>query len=317
LTYWTTQVDFGVVHSLVFPECRDGSGPMLETLEVIAADETFGAVEIAPVPDPELRSRVRTLLQSASLQVVYLPILPIIFGDLAIGGEEPNARRHAVDTLKGLLSDAAEFDAPLAMVTGPRDPGPDNREATFIRLAEDLAELCDHADAVSGDQRLHITFENFDRDVEKKRLVGPTSEAIELVDAVNREHFGLTIDLSHLPLLGETPSETLGAVGHRLIHAHIGNCIVDYPDCPYFGDFHPRFGHPLGRNDVEDVVAFLEALNRIDYWDAARRRLNTTPILSMEIKPTPDDAESPGVVLANGKRAFTRAWAQVNGRPEA
>jgi sugar phosphate isomerase/epimerase len=208
--------------------------------------------------------------------------------------------------MHNLLDQAIEFDAPLAMIMAPRDPGPDRREATTARLAEDLRELCDYADARARRRRLHLTLENFDRDIEKKRLIGPTIEAAALADAVDRANFGLTIDLSHLPLLGETPAEALRAAGRHLIHAHIGNCVVDHPDSPIYGDFHPRFGHPQGRNDLPQVVELLRELHAVGYWEQARRRLGGTPILSMELRPS---GESSATLLANGKRVFARAWA--------
>ena len=51
---------------------------------------------------------------------------------------------------------------------------------------EDLQELCDYAAAQSLRSMLFITFENFDRDIEKKRLIGPTAEAAKMADAVDR-----------------------------------------------------------------------------------------------------------------------------------
>lgn len=309
MTPWAAWMDFGVVHPLAFPECRGGDGPMLETLAEIVRDPVFGAVEIAPIPEPALRKAARDLLDAAKLQVVYLPILPVIFSDLGIGSADEDARRAARETLHGLLDQAIEFDAPLAMVTGPRDPGPAERDATTARLVEDLRELCDYADARSKGRRLHLTLENFDRDVEKKRLIGPTREAAALADAVDRENFGLTVDLSHAPLLGESPKEMVQAAGRHIIHAHIGNCVVNHPESALYGDFHPRFGHPKGCNDLPEVVDFLGQLTEAGYWENARQRLGGTPILSMEIKPTPADQESSATVLANGKRVFMRAWA--------
>jgi sugar phosphate isomerase/epimerase len=311
MTAWAAAMDFGVVHSLAFPECRGGDGPVLETLAEIVADETFGAVEIAPIRDQRVREQARELLSWSGLQVVYLPILPILFDNLGLASEEEGHRRSARDRLHALIDEAIAFDAPLAMVGSPPDPGVDQRPAMVERLIEDYQELCDYADARSGRQRLHITLEPFDRDIEKKRVIGPTVEAAALADAVDRENFGLTIDLSHLPLLGESAAEALQAAGRHLIHAHIGNCVIDDPDCPFYGDFHPRFGHPKGRNDLPEVVEFLRELDDADYWTRARARLNVTPILSMELKPTPSDEETSAAILANGKRTFMRAWAHL------
>lgn len=309
MTAWSHLMDFGVVHPLIFLECRGGEGPILETLPIIVNDEAFGAIEIAPIKDPAVRQRARSLLAQAQLQVVYLPILPIILERLEPGSADPGQRQHALTRLKALIDEAADFGAALAMVQGPLDPGPAEREGATARLAEDLRQLCDHAAAHSRRRLLHLTLENFDRDIEKKRLIGPTVEAVALADAVDRPNFGLTLDLSHLPLLGETPAEALTVAAPHLIHAHIGSCVLAPADSPLYGDFHPRFGHPHGRNDLPEVVEFLQALDRIDFWAKARERLGAPPILSMELRPIPGE-DDPLAVLANGKRTFARAWAQ-------
>ncbi len=87
--------------------------------------------------------------------------------------------------------------------------------------------------------------------------------------------------------------------------------MIDDPGCPFFGDFHPRFGHPQGRNDGPEIVEYLRQLDAHGYWENARSRLGATPILSMEVKPNQIDNESSGAILANGKRTFSRAWAHV------
>lgn len=309
MAHWSALMDFGVVHPLIYFECRAGAGPILETLPVIVNDSDFGAIEIAPIKDPAVRQQARDLLASSAMQVVYLPILPVIIEDLGLGSADADRRAAAQTRLRELIDEAIDFQAPLAMITGPRDPGPQQRAATTARLVEDLQHLCDYAAARSTKKLLHLTFENFDRDIEKKRLIGPTIEAVALADAVSRPNFGLTIDLSHLPLLGETSAHALSLAAPHLIHAHIGNCVVDHPDSPLYGDFHPRFGHPLGRSDLPEVIDYLQQLATINYWERARQRLGTTPILTMELKPTP--GENPEAVLANGKRTFARAWAKV------
>jgi sugar phosphate isomerase/epimerase len=311
MTAWMSKMDLGVVHPLIHPATRDGAGPIVESLEAVIADEAFGAVEIAPIRDPETRRHVGDLLRWSQMQVVYLPILPILFENLPLASSDPAGRAETMTRMRALIDEAIELEAPLAMVGTPRDPGDAERPALVERLAEDFRELCDYADAKSQKTRLHLTLEPFDRDVEKKRAIGPTREAAALADAIDRDNFGLTIDLSHLPLLRETPEEALGAAGKHLIHAHIGNAAVDDPSLPFFGDFHPRFGHPAGRNDLPQVVEYLQALTKVGYWEQARTRLNRTPILSFEVKGTPIDQESPSVLLANGKRTFARAWAQA------
>ncbi len=311
MTTWSGTMDLGIVHALAFPECRGGEGPIVETLTRIVEDADFGAVEIAPVRDPGVREHARQLLSWSGLQVVYLPILPMLFDGIDIASGDPKRRNAARERLHVLIEEAISFDSTLAMIGTPPDPGPRHRGPVLERLVEDIQELCAYADARSIKRRLCITLEPFDRDVEKKRIIGPTTEAAALADAVACENFGLTVDLSHLPLLKETAEHAIAAAGRHLIHAHIGNCIIDDPDCPFFGDFHPRFEHPAGRNDVAEVVDYLWQLENFGFWANARSRLRSTPILSMELKPNQLDNETSGAILANGKRTFHRAWAEL------
>jgi sugar phosphate isomerase/epimerase len=307
---WAHLMDFGVIHPLIYLECRGGAGPILETLPRIVNDSDFGAIEIAPIKDPDVRQKAKAMLAQSRLQVVYLPVLPVLLEKLEPGSADPALRRAALTRLKALIDEAIDFGCVMAMVQGPLDPGPDQRAAATERLADDLRELCDYAADRSRARLLNLTFENFDRDVEKKRLIGPTVEAAQLARTIDRPNFGLTIDLSHLPLLHESAAEALRAAGPYLFHAHIGNCVIDYPSSPLYGDFHPRFGHPLGRNDLPEVVDYLRQLDAVQFWTAARLRTGRTPILSMELRTIPGE-ESPEAVLANGKRTFMRAWAQV------
>ncbi|MCC7359196.1 MAG: sugar phosphate isomerase/epimerase [Anaerolineales bacterium] len=307
---WASQLDFGVVHPLIFLECRNGEGPILETLPTIVNDTTFGAVEIAPIKNAEVRQKAKALIASAQMQVVYLAVLPIILEKLELGSADAGRRQAAVERVQTLLDEAIDFGATLAMVQGPLDTAVGERAATTARLAEDLAALCDYATARSQKRQLFLTLENFDRDIEKKRLIGPTAEAAALAQAVDRPNFGLTIDLSHLPLLGESSAEALRTAEPYLIHAHCGNCVIDHPGHALYGDFHPRFGHPLGRNDLPELVDYLRQLEAVSYWTKAAARLGTRPILSMELRPIPGE-EDPPAILANGKRTFMRAWGQA------
>lgn len=305
---WSHLMDFGVVHPLIFLECRGGKGPILETLAVIVSDCEFGAVEIAPIKDPELRVKAKALVAQSQLQIVYLPILPVLLEKLEPGSADSDLRTVAMARLKALIDEAIEMGCTMAMVQGPLDPGPAERMSATERLVEDLQELCDYAAGRSRTRQLFITFENFDREVEKKRLIGPTVEAASMADAVDRQNFGLTVDLSHLALLNETALHALKTCGRHLIHAHVGNCVVQHPDSTLYGDFHPRFGHPLGCNDLPEVVDYLKQLYAVNFWENARKRLGSSPIVSMELRPVPGE-DNPAAVLANGKRTFIRAWA--------
>ena len=102
-----------------------------------------------------------------------------------------------------------------------------------------VAEPGGHGRGQAQDYLCWISLEAFDDKIDKKCLIGPTPRAVELAERVRQQvaNFGLTIDLSHLPLLKESPSEFL-------IHAHAGNCMIADTQDPAYGDMHPRLGYP-------------------------------------------------------------------------
>jgi sugar phosphate isomerase/epimerase len=306
---WTEAFDLGVVLPLAFPESRESEEGLMASLDYLLTDTDFGAVELGPIADKSLREKVRSLTALAQVQVVYLPILPMIYNNMPLGSADRGARQTALQQVQQLIDEATEVGATLAMVASPPDPGPEAREAMVERLAEDLRALSDYADSRSHYRRLFLTLENFDRDVEKKRLIGPTVEAAALARAIDRDNFGLTIDLSHLPLLQEHPADALNAAQDVILHAHIGNCVADNPNDPLYGDFHPRFGYPSSANDVDDVLAYLQALRKVNYFERVAERLGSRPIVSFEIKTQP--GESPRYILANGKRTVARALSRL------
>ena len=153
---------------------------------------------------------------------------------------------------------------------------------------------------------MNVALEVFDYDVDKKSLIGPVPLALRFAKEIRKEHehFGLMVDLSHIPLIHETIEESLLPVKDYIVHAHIGNCVVKNPGLPGYGDLHPRFGFPNGENDVGQVVDYLKVLLDIGFIND-----KNPPIVSFEIKPFGD--EDPDVVIANAKRTLNEAWARL------
>src|SRR3954470_5704433 len=116
MTTWAHMMDFGVVHPLIYLECRGGEGPILETLPTIINDSDFGAVEIAPIKNPEVRQKAKALLAQSQLQVVYLPVLPVLLEKLEPGSEDPALRKVAMTRLKSLIDEAIDVGCVMAMV---------------------------------------------------------------------------------------------------------------------------------------------------------------------------------------------------------
>src|SRR5436190_396934 len=213
-----------------------------------------------------------------------------------INGEGP-----VVETTKKLGLYDYLFATGFAFLSGKYEE--EKKELAFEALVKSTNEICDYVKS-KGDMR--VALEVFDYDVDKKSLIGPADITLRFAKEIRKEHghFGLMVDLSHIPLIHETVEESLLPVKDYIIHAHIGNCVMKSPEMPAYGDAHPRFGFPNGENDVDEVVHYLKVLLDIGYLNTEK-----PPIVSFEIKPFGD--EDPDIVIANAKRTLNAAWARV------
>jgi len=299
--HWSNYLRAGIVHFMAFPECMDGEGPVAETVERIIQDDFFEVIEITQVKDEKTRESLRDLFEQSGITACFGAQPYLLKGGYDLNHAELETRGKAVaDVKRGIDQAAAMGCASVTVVSGPvANDKPPARE----RLIETLTELAAYAQ-VKG---LTLSLETFDQVAYgKNRLIGPTEEAVAVSEMVREEQpsFGLLLDLSHLPLLGETPEHALGTAGHHLVHAHIGNCAMDDPEHPAFGDTHPRFGVEGTRVGVNELAAFLRQLLEINYLSKGRRG-----IVSFEVKPMA--GESSEAVIAGCKRALNEAWRLV------
>jgi sugar phosphate isomerase/epimerase len=286
---------------MIFPETMGGDGPIVETISKIASDDFFSMVEIGHINDPEARKEAANLIKAAHLRVAYGAQPSILSRNLNLNSPDPTKREEAVSGIKTLVDEAKSVGAKrLTVLSGP-DPGERNRAVARKLLIQSLLELC----AYAKEKPLSITLETFDRTIDKKSLIGPASEALEVSKAVRAKFpdFGLMYDMGHAPLLSEDPGYALRLLKDQLVHVHIGNCVKTLGH-PAYGDQHPRFGLDGGENDVSQLVQFLRALFDVGYL--SRSPQEVSPVVGFELKPRPD--EKPEAVIANGKRTWRKAW---------
>jgi sugar phosphate isomerase/epimerase len=291
----------GIVHGMAWPACLGGDGPVVESITHLAEDADFDVIEVGRINDPGARAEAITIAQQAGLDIVFAGQPTVLGRGLAPASLDADERRTAVDTLKADIDLAYEYGAQAFAFLSGKDPGDAQRADATKAMTVSTQELCDHASAGGA---ITVLLETFDRTIDKKSLIGPNTEAAALARLVSRDNFGLMLDLSHLPLQGETPREGLTAARDYLKHAHIGNCMMSDPNDPAYGDNHPRFGYPGGENGVAETAEFLRVLLDIGYLSKEHR-----PVLSFEVKPQP--GESTPVIIANAKRTLAQAWAQV------
>jgi len=292
----------GLVHFMAFPQTMRDESLLLPTIEKVALDPAFRCIELKALEDETLLEPIRKLLTTAGLDL-GLAAQPAILGRrLDPGSGEAAMRKRTLEVLKQHVDQALVLGAEsVALLSGP-DPGTQRTRADALaRTAELIAEICQYSKSHQGPA---IILEVFDREVDKKALVGPAETAAhlcELVYARGVDNFGLLVDLSHLPLLGESPTQALNPVQDYLLAAHLGNAVLQEGH-PLHGDSHPGFGTPEGVNKVEQVRDFIHALKNIGFLNR-----KNPPMVSFEVKPAP--GEKSETVIACAKRVLMRAWA--------
>lgn len=294
-------IKVGLVHFMAYPSCMVGEGPIVETLSHLAQDPFFEVMEVTHAKDPEVMKQMRAVADQAKLELVFGAQPICLGGGLNLNHPDTAERSKAIDALKVGIDQAEVLGSKgVGVLSGKVS---EDKDAAKQRLVDSLKKLCAYAKT----KNMNVVLETFDQlPFGKNCLIGPTTDAVEVSVAVRKEHtnFGLMLDLSHLPLIGESSAHALKTAGDHMVHVHIGNCAMDDPKHPAYGDNHPRFGAPGTRNDVPELAEFLEVLLNMGYLSKNERK-----IVSFEVRPMP--GESSEAIVAGSKRALLEAWRRI------
>ena len=292
----------GLIHFMAYPNTMRGEGPIEETIRKICVDDYFDAIEITWIKDPEVRKNVKQMLDTSHLTVAYGGQPRILTTGSNINDLDEEKRQTIMKSMKEGIDEAYEMGAiGFGFLSGKYEEA--TKEESYKQLIKSITEMCEYAQS-KGDMK--VALEVFDYDIAKCSLVGPVEMAKRVAEEIcpKYKNFGLMVDLSHIPMIHEDNWENLVPIKDYIIHAHMGNTVIDDPAHEAYGDEHPRFGFPNSENDVDELVAYLRVLLDIGYLSPERR-----PVLSFEVKPLP--YEDPDIVVANAKRVLNLAWARV------
>ena len=301
--HWSECCAMSIVHFMAFPDALTDESSLVESVSRIAEDDFFDAIEITWIQDAATRRDVKQILDISQLQVGFCAHPAILAEKLDLNSLDEGQRKAAIRRLNEHIDQGSELGAQrVAFLSGP-DPGDTDREAAIAALIESLREAC----AYGGVKGISLTLETFDRRVDKKTLIGPVRDAARVAEAVRADYsdFGLLYDLSHMPLLDETPGD-MAVIKEHLVHAHVGNCVVVQGRALY-GDWHPYFGFPGGVNGVDELARFIRGLFEIGYLAEGKE---PRPWVGFEVKPQ-GPGETPELIIANAQRVWRQAWAMV------
>lgn len=292
----------GTILHVSYKQLGSGEGPILECLKKIVTDPYFEVVEVAHMKDAEVRKAAADMIARGHMTSSYGGQGRMLGAGLNINDLNEEGRQKALASLKEGIDEAYEMGVEdFAFLAGRYEE--ETKEESFQALLKSTRELCEYAKS-KGD--MPVLCEVFDYDIAKKSLIGPVDMVKRYAETICAEYdnFGLMVDLSHIPMLHETIEESLLPVQQYIRHAHMGNTVIKSPECPAYGDEHPRFGFPNSENDVEELAAYLRLLLKIGFLNEKKR-----PIVSFEIKPFGE--EDPEVCLTNAKRTLDLAWELV------
>jgi sugar phosphate isomerase/epimerase len=293
----------GIVHFMLHKETVPGEGDFSSLLNLLESPD-FDAVECTWIHDAQTRSAVAGSRRRNRKALAFAAQPVLLTRGYDLNAPDEDLRVAAVRAMQALVPQAYELEASgFAVVSGP--PGdPADRRNAMDRLVRSLMEI---AGTLAEQGSIPLVLQPFDQlTYGKNRLIGPSRDAADIAREIRRSHpsFGLLIDLSHLPLQGETPREAWDAAGEYIVHAHMGNCVMDHPDHPMYGDTHPPLCDPAGVNGVDELAEYLRVLYRAGFLDAAVR-----PFLSFEVATYGEWTVD--ALIRQSLKTLEEAWAAV------
>ena len=309
---WDKFLNLGIVtHTLALSDNNRFEEEVLEIVKFLAGDLFFNNLEISEIKQGRIREDVKEVIQMSHMDTIFGAGSTIFAEELDLNSFNENTRMKAVKRVKGLVDMAYFFKSKKFAITSGFDVGISKRGEAKKILEDSIFNICqylkEHSDRSGGS--MSVILETFDREYTHKLLIGPTSEAVEIVSNIRRDFsdIGLMLDLGHQPLIGEKMDYAVKQAHDYLKHVHIGNCVLKNKDDPRFGDTHPYLGYPGGENDVEEIAHFLETLKENNYFDKANiSKINELPTINFEIIRKPGDDVA--LLIANIKRVFAKAW---------
>ena len=295
----------GIVHFKAYPGIETGEGPILETLEKICADEFWTAVEVGWMKDYRVKNTARYLLDQSHLSVAYATQPKVLSTKLNLNSFDNKERANAISAVKSCVDEAYDLGAEVVRLIAGKDPGDEKREEAKKLLVDSIAQILDYGK--DGGGKMKFTLKVFDRDIDKKNLIGQIGDAADVAKELRASYpnFGLLTDLSHFPLLDEKPEESIPQVKQYLDAVHLGNCVFRERRHLAYGDIQPRFGIPGGEIDTPEVTHYFRVLAKNGFFEKPER-----PIVSAEVRPVMA-GELSEVVIANTKRVIRDAWVMM------
>jgi hypothetical protein len=291
-------IKLGINHHLLFADyCAEPRGHY-ETLMPLIGDPRFEVLDIWVPEQQEWRRKEIDALLSGSKEIYYNVGTRKGKESPHPATLDPRKRQYSLEFYKSELDRALEAKAKKVITNSGADV-PENRAGASAALVDFYCEICEYV----GPEVL-ILVEPTDRDVSKRKLIGPSSEAVTLTQEIHQAgyiNFASMIDMGHLPLLHETIDQAMSASKGYIGHIHLGNCILKDQSHPLFGDKHVPWGIEGGEYDYGELAELISIGLMMTYFSRDKRGS-----ASFEMRPYPDTSAQQSLNIFFEK--LEKAW---------
>ncbi len=288
----------GLVHHMLFPKCKEDPDYHVETLEELLKRDDIETLDCCLPYGEERRKKLIPLIRNSGKEIVYnvhlFPVRKIPFAstDFQEQGLIHLALRDRIEIVKAIRASGLVFAS-----------GPDCPESRRPEARKAFADFCRWLCNELKPNGIMAMLEPFERNTHEKFLYGPTIECVELIRSLEPEvqNFGISLDMAHIPPMGETFAQAIKTTAPYLKRVHLGNCVLKDTSSPWYGHQHPPIGIEGGEIDVPELAEILRLLLEIGYLNKENRGA-----LPLEIRPFPDRTVEDTV--ADNMQKLTKAW---------
>lgn len=248
----------GLAPSCLLPELywrwKDQPGFYAMQVRSIAEEGYYRSVELSAVALKQDQADIRAICKEHSLTVSSWLTAVLEGQQLDLCSVDEPTRLKSVEVIKQYLPGAAACGSTTVALVSGADPGPDLREKGYNQAHRSLLSVC----AEAANLGMAVMFEPLDRFAHKRRLVGPTHEAIALFARIRSDFpdFGFAFDTAHAALNKEDVVGAIELAGEQVVNVHLSNAVLDAFD-PRYGDHHMLPGMPgfLTVDKAAEIVA--------------------------------------------------------------
>ena len=271
-----------------------------------AAEEGFYRnLEIPVVNDAGERRRIENTVRKGGLSLTQWLTPSMAAEGLSLCSPDETLRSKSVRRAREMMEGSVECGAAAIGIASGPDPGMPAREEATRLLRESLREL---GAAVGRPGRMRILLEPLDRGAHRNALIGPSPEALSLIDhtRLDSSQIGICWDSAHTALCGEDLIESLSALRGHIAQIHISNAVLDRSD-KNFGDLHMAIGSP-GFMTIEKAAEVLRSCTRMGLFNAKT--------VCVAVENRSEEGADPWATVNACTEILRRAW-QMASDPEA